>query len=154
MMFLINKLMFEIVDSGGGSTPSNSEDAENKEGKTLEPKTRLEYFLNKIAESGGSGGGSGVEPIIVTINITGSSGSDYVGTWTGATWDELLNAFMHNVAGGVNPMTNSYFWFNNTSTVGNLPAVNYIGPGFSGSSTVTHFDLACMSDGTVRVFNR
>lgn len=53
MMFEINKRMFKIVDSGGGSTP-NSEDVENKEGKTLEPKTRLEYFLNKIAESGSS----------------------------------------------------------------------------------------------------
>lgn len=91
-----------------------------------------------------------VEPVIVTINITGHSGDDVIGTWTGATWEELQNAFMHNVAGGINPMTNSHFWFNSTGSTDNLPSINFIGPGFGGSNTVFHFNLMCKSDGTVR----
>ena len=100
MTFEINKRMFTALDSDGDSTPSPSEDVENKESKTLEPKTRLEYFLNKISENsssgGGSGGGSGgVEPVIVTITPTSQTG----GTWTGAAWEGLLTAYNHNVAG-------------------------------------------------------
>ena len=78
--------------------------------ENLEPKTRLEYFLNKIAESGGSGGSGGVEPVIVTVNLT----NQYGGTWTGATWEELMNAFNHNVAGIAmnNDGAGQFFWLN------------------------------------------
>lgn len=42
--------------------------------------------------SGGSGGM--VEPVIVTLTRT----SETAGTWSGATWEELTNAFMHGSA--------------------------------------------------------
>ena len=36
-----------------------------------------------------------IEPVIVTANLI----SETEGTWSGATWEELTNAFMHNIAG-------------------------------------------------------
>lgn len=78
----------------------------------LEPKTRLEAALDDIAENigqGGSGSGS-VQPVIVTINLTSETG----GTWTGATWEELINAFNHNVAGITVNADNvdQFYWLN------------------------------------------
>ena len=42
-----------------------------------------------------AGGSGSVNPVIVNVSLT----SKTEGTWTGATWDDLLNAFNHNVAG-------------------------------------------------------
>ncbi len=40
------------------------------------------------------GSGSGVEPVIVTLTQT----SETDGTWSGATWEELVNAYYHGCA--------------------------------------------------------
>lgn len=43
-------------------------------------------------QPGGSGGGA--EPVIVTVTLT----SETEGTWSGATWEELVNAYYHGCA--------------------------------------------------------
>ena len=78
----------------------------------LEPKTRLEAALDDIAENIGQGGGGsgGVEPVIVTVTMTDEAN----GTWSGATWEKLMNAFNHNVAGFTTNFdgVDQFFWLN------------------------------------------
>lgn len=53
-------------------------------GVELEPITREEHFLQKIIDSGGS-----KTPVIVEFTQTGTG----AGTWSGATWEDLVAAF-------------------------------------------------------------
>lgn len=46
-------------------------------------------------QPGGSGGGGDVEPVVISLTPTSQTG----GTWTGASWEGLLTAYNHNVAG-------------------------------------------------------
>lgn len=51
-------------------------------------KSKDEILLNEIAENGGGSSGSGES---VTVDITRIG--DDTGTWSGATWEELVNAY-------------------------------------------------------------
>lgn len=46
-----------------------------------------------IAAQGGSSGGSSIDPVVVNVILT----SDREGTWSGATWEEIVNAYNHSV---------------------------------------------------------
>lgn len=67
--------------------------------KNLEPKTRFEYFLNKIAENNGSSdddsGGGGI--LVIGINRSGN-GPDTILTLT-KTYREIKNATLAIIVG-------------------------------------------------------
>lgn len=60
-------------------------------------------ILNAIQQGGGGGGAS---PVIIEVTPT----SDTEGTWSGATWEELIKAFNKNVAGARIANTDNIMW--------------------------------------------
>ena len=61
-------------------------------GEPLTPETRIEYFLNQIAEGQGGGGGSGSGENVLTIGMTVLE-SNNVKTYTlSATYSQIISA--------------------------------------------------------------
>lgn len=61
--------------------------AAGNDGLELDPITREERFLQDIIDSSGSGGSK--TPVVVDFTLTGMN----TGTWSGATWNDLVKAF-------------------------------------------------------------
>ena len=67
---------------------------ENSVSETPDLQISKEDGKTSVTIDGQSGGG-GVNPVIIEVTPT----SDTQGTWSGATWEELMTAFNKNVAG-------------------------------------------------------